>query len=278
MPYEKNENRVKNPSNKKNNLDLNDLVKHMNMSKIEALKASQELGGDKFVELKKERDYFESQLQFQMQVNVELKGLLVHCLGEDLQVKVNNLTEDKMKIAKSLSTNTEQIEFLSSQSEVWRSKFLASSLMVEELAKVKTSLAQRNSMLTASSKQLLGTFERLRFDLIETFQNLKFLSGVQETNLKSLNVLDLTSECLNISQQVVLNSGKIGLPRSFNFDNLETLTEAEKNALRALMKSDESSATTDEAFRAVCSKAQQEYRRERSRSEADFEIVHKTEI
>lgn len=76
----------------------------------------------------------------------------MHCLGEDLQSTFNNLTEDKMKIAKSLSTNTEQIEFLSSQSEVWRSKFLASSLMVEELARVKTSLAQRNALLVASNK------------------------------------------------------------------------------------------------------------------------------
>lgn len=190
-----------------------------------------------------------------------------------MQVKVNNLTEDKMKIAKIASTNTEQIEFLASQSEVWRSKFLASSLMVEELAKVKTSLAQRNALLVKSNKQLLQTFERIRFDLIETFQNLKFLSGVHETNLKSLNVLDLTSECLNISQQIVLNSGKIGLPNTSNFDKLETLTETEKNALSALAESSDLNAKTEEAFRAVCSQAQQEYRREKTQSEHDFEII-----
>lgn len=257
----------------RNNLDLNELVKHLSLG--EDLRNSQDLaGGDKFLEMKRERDLFENQLQFQMQVNTELKGLLVHCLGEDLQAKVNNLTEDKMKIAKSLSTNTEQIEFLSSQSEVWRSKFLASSLLVEELAKVKTSLSQRNTMLVASNKQLLSTLERIRFDLIETFQNLKFLSGVQETNLKSLNVNDLTVECLNISQQVVLNSGKIGLPSTSNFDHLETLTEAEKNAMKALTESIDSHAI-DEAFKAVCSQAQHEYRRERSLTEEEFEIVEK---
>lgn len=238
---------------------------------------SQDLAGvDKILEMKKERDLFENQLTFQMQVNTELKGLLVHCLGEDIQAKVNCLTEDKMKIAKSLSTNTEQIEFLSSQSEVWRSKFLASSLMVEELAKVKTSLSQRNALLVTSNKQLLSTLERIRFDLIETFQNLKFLSGVQETNLKSLNVNDLTTELVNISQQVVLNSGKIGMPGGSNFDNLETLTEAEKNALKALTESTDSHAI-DEAFKAVCSQAQHEYRRERSRTEDDFEMVDKNE-
>lgn len=248
-------------------------MKHLSLG--EDLRNSQDLAGvDKFLEIKKERDYFENQLQFQMKVNTELKSLLVHCLGEDLQAKVNNLTEDKMKIAKSLSGNTEKIEFLSSQSEVWRSKFLASSLMVEELAKVKTSLSQRNALLVTSNKQLLSTLEGIRFSLIETFQNLKFLSGVQETNLKSLNVNDLTSECLNISQQVVLNSGKIGLPNTSTFDHLETLTEAEKNALKALTESMNSHAI-DDAFKAVCTQAQHEYRRERSQTEDEFEIVEK---
>lgn len=109
-------------------------------------------GDDKIMALKKERDYFESQLSFQTQVNCELKSLLVHCLGEDIQTKVNNLTEDKMKIAESHLADTEKLEQATGLAEVWRSKFLASSLMVEELAKVKTALAQKNSKLVASSK------------------------------------------------------------------------------------------------------------------------------
>lgn len=150
FPYKKNENRVKLPP-KRNNMDLNDLVKSLNFSaQHEASRGS--IDCSPIALLKRERDFLEAQLKFQTQVNTELKGLLVHCLGEDLQAKVNNLTEDKMKIANSLSTNTEQIEFLASQSEVWRSKFLASSLMVEELAKMKTSLAQKNSMLMTSNK------------------------------------------------------------------------------------------------------------------------------
>lgn len=119
----------------------------------------------------------------------------------------------------------------------------------------------------------MSSFERLRFDLIEVFQNLKFLSGVQETNLKSLNVVDLTSECLNISQQLVLNSGKIGMPHTFNFDELESLTEAEKLALKAQSESSKVNENTEQAFKAVCSQAQLEYRRERTQTESDFEIV-----
>lgn len=135
----------------------------MSVSVSEAMRSTESTSP--LMELKKERDYFESQLKFQTQVNAELKGLLVHCLGEDLQAKVNNLTEDKMKIAKSLSTNTEQIEHLASQSEVWRSKFLASSLMVEELAKVKTILAQKKSSLITSNKVKVLSFNHSQMSL-----------------------------------------------------------------------------------------------------------------
>lgn len=134
-------------SNKKNNLDLNTLVSHVaniktselsNMNTImdganEVAATQQKMYEKKVAELKKERDSFESQLKFQAQVNSELKNLLVAAVGEDLQTRVNVLTEDKLQLARALlssahniSTHTEQIEYLANQSEVWRSKFLAS--------------------------------------------------------------------------------------------------------------------------------------------------------
>lgn len=138
---------AKTRTNRKNNLDLNVLVSHvssmssneMNLNAsldgvLDELEAKQKTVHDKqLADLKKDRDYFESQLKFQMQVNSELKNLLVAAVGEDLQTKVNVLTEDKLQLARALlnsahnlSTHTEQIEYLAGQSEVWRSKFLAS--------------------------------------------------------------------------------------------------------------------------------------------------------
>jgi hypothetical protein len=110
--------------------------------------------------------------------------------------------------------------------------------------------------------------------LIQIYQNLTFLSGIN-TNLKSLSVTNLTSECLNITQQMTLNSEKIGLPHTSNFDHLDTLTESEKLAIGALKESTEMNTDTEEAFQAVCSNAQKEYRRERLHSGHDFEIVEK---
>lgn len=134
--------------NKKNNLDLNTLASHVANIKTSELKIMTNVDGDggidasatqqkmyenQIAELKKERDSCESQLKFQVQVNSELKNLLVAAVGEDLQTRVNVLTEDKLQLARALlnsahniSSHTEQIEYLASQSEVWRSKFLAS--------------------------------------------------------------------------------------------------------------------------------------------------------
>lgn len=138
--------RTKKPrTSSRNNLDLNVLVSHvsnlstneLNQSANQSIldfEATQRLEYEKQLsELRKERDYFESQLKFQVQVNTELKNLLVAAVGEDLQTRVNVLTEDKLQLARALlnsahnlSTHTEQIEYLAGQSEVWRSKFLAS--------------------------------------------------------------------------------------------------------------------------------------------------------
>lgn len=134
----------KRKTNKKNNLDLNTLVSHVanlktnEFNKIgsdadQAAATQQQMYEKQIVDLKKERDSYESQLKFQVQVNSELKNLLVAAVGEDLQTRVNVLTEDKLQLARALlssahniSSHTEQIEYLASQSEVWRSKFLAS--------------------------------------------------------------------------------------------------------------------------------------------------------
>jgi hypothetical protein len=83
--------------------------------------------------LKSENTELENQVKYQAQVNGELKKLLVAAVGEDIETKVNHLTEDKLHLAKALlnsaqklSTHQEQMEWLAGQCEVWRSKFLAS--------------------------------------------------------------------------------------------------------------------------------------------------------
>lgn len=95
--------------------------------------ANSSLLGDEKKTLKMENEELERQLKLQVQVNAELKNLLVAAVGEDMETRVNCLAEDKQHLAqklinsaKSLSSHHEQVEWLASQCEVWRSKFLAS--------------------------------------------------------------------------------------------------------------------------------------------------------
>ncbi|KAJ6639356.1 Golgin-45, partial [Pseudolycoriella hygida] len=258
----------------RNNLDLNTLVAHMSdMKAIDLNRKSSTstppnliITPQEFEEVKKERDSLSIQLKSQVQVNAELKNLLVAAVGEDLQTRVNVLTEDKLQLArallssaKNLSSHTEQIEYLAGQSEVWRSKFLASSLMVEELARWKASLMQKNKNLSESNKQMLETMSTLRELGAETLGYMKFLAQIKTLSLPSSNVLDVFAECLAISQQMTLHSG-IGMPAAIDMAGLDPMTAAEKSAVEALQSSNEPLMATDDAFRAVVGQAFSSFR------------------
>ena len=229
----------------RNNLDINILVSQMsNMKSSELDSASNttaSAGSETSKEIQKiteERDYFQSQLKFQAQVNSELKCLLVAAVGEDLQTKVNVLTEDKLQLARALldsannlSTHTEQIEFLAGQCEVWRSKFLASSVMIEELARWKADLTHKNSMLTNSNRHMLQLTMKIREMELELLKNLKFLANLKNLNLRSTDIYNLTAECLNITQQMVLHSG-FGMPNDLDLSSTNALTETEHMAIK----------------------------------------------
>uniref|UniRef100_A0A1I8PP71 Golgin-45 n=1 Tax=Stomoxys calcitrans TaxID=35570 RepID=A0A1I8PP71_STOCA len=217
---------------------------------------------------KEERDYFQGQFKFQTQVNAELKNLLVASVGEDLLTRVNLLTEDKLQLAralldtaKNLTTHTEQIEFLAGQCEVWRSKFLASSVMVEELARWKADLTQKNQMLNESTKRLLHSTHQIRQMQLDVLKNLKFLAKIRYLNLPATDVITLSAENLNILQQMVLHSG-VGMPEgdlSISSATSSPLCDSEKYAVQALEFISQPLMATDEAIKALFGQAQRPY-------------------
>ncbi|XP_053670741.1 uncharacterized protein LOC128721054 [Anopheles nili] len=278
----------------RNNLDLNVLVSQMSTITDKELRTKITPSVDnedkqryekELEELRKERDYFQGQLKFQAQVNAELKNLLVAAVGEDLQTKVNVLTEDKLHLARkllnsaeNLSSHTEQIEFLAGQSEVWRSKFLASSLMVEELARWKASLMQRNGLLLTSNKEQLEVISKVREMTIDVLKHLRFLANAKDPlQLQTATVLDLASECVNISQQLALQHSALGMPDNLDgIKMLESMTEAEKLAVQALQSSHQSLIPTDEAFRAIVGQAFPSIHSIKQRHQSDdFELITK---
>ncbi|GAB6018784.1 hypothetical protein CHUAL_000449 [Chamberlinius hualienensis] len=124
---------------------------------------------EELAKVKAENKALEDQLKIQTEVNKELKNLLVASVGEDMQAKVQFLTEDKTKLAHDIKTytdklmeETEAIEKLSIQCDVWRSKYLASSLIVDELAGWKAVLGHHLDEAVDTIKVLLHESEQHR--------------------------------------------------------------------------------------------------------------------
>lgn len=128
------------------------------------------------------------------------------------------------------------------------------SLMVEELARWKASLSQKNKLLLDSNKSMLETMSQLRTMQTNILRNLKFLAQLKSLNLPSSNVLDLTNECLNISEQLVLHSG-IGMPGNLELDALDASTQSEKMAIDAIEQSGKTLISSDAALKAVVGQA-----------------------
>ncbi|XP_051167586.1 golgin-45 isoform X2 [Leptopilina boulardi] len=261
----------KNKKSSKQNADINTMISQLSFIKTSDKKFDEECSksgnaqintdNDKkeyeseIQKLKEENSQLENQLKFQTQVNAELKNLLVAAVGEDLESRVHILTEDKLQLArallnsaKNLTTHQEQTEWLAGQCEVWRSKFLASSLMVEELAKWKAALCQRTTDLQESIKRLFEEHNKIRDTNLRTYRTLSILrenfapSGASTSKrheLASTNIIDLAEGCSQLSEllKVQLLSGmdQISLRKEINVTGLEMKTVAEKTAEQLLM-------------------------------------------
>lgn len=268
----------------KNNLDINEMVAQMSLHKSIEMKKNADKYTDKKIDksndnnddkilndweiekskyeleiknLKEENSQLENQLKFQAQVNGELKNLLVAAVGEDLETRVNLLTEDKLQLSKALlnsakylSTHQEQIEWLAGQCEVWRSKFLASSLMVEELAKWKAGLSQRTTDLQEGIKRLLEEHCKVRDVLLKTYRILSLLRenfdpvgamSFRRHELPSTNIQDLSNGCCQVSEilkiQLLSGMDHISLQKDVDTVGLDMKTIGEKNVEQLLMNS-----------------------------------------
>ncbi|KAF6074035.1 basic leucine zipper nuclear factor 1 [Phyllostomus discolor] len=91
--------------------------------------------------LLQDKEGLSNQLRVQTEVNRELKKLLVASVGDDLQYhferlarEKNQLTLENEALAQNAAQLAEQLERMSIQCDVWRSKFLASRYLRSEAA------------------------------------------------------------------------------------------------------------------------------------------------
>ncbi|XP_019731905.1 golgin-45 [Hippocampus comes] len=118
--------------------------------------------------LLQDKEGLSNQLRVQTEVNRELKKLLVASMGDDLQYQFERLAREKNQLilenealGRSLSHTAEQLERMSIQCDVWRSKFLASRVMAEELTNARTALQRQTREAQGAIQDLL--LERVEF-------------------------------------------------------------------------------------------------------------------
>ena len=171
---------------------------------------------DRVKELETRLAESEKQIRIQNQVNAEVKKLLVASVGEDIEAKVDYLTQDKARLAADIRQYSNKIykdfeekEKLSVESDLWKSKFLACSVIVDELAHWKATLLQRNddvghhvrlllherSLLWDNMNRNLDVMNHLKaaFDPLSTQkekeQQVCSVLGLAELSLKTANEL-----------------------------------------------------------------------------------------
>ncbi len=88
------------------------------------------------------------QLRKQIEVNRELKRLLVASVGNDLQLRLEQMVREKAELShnldasmQQLAESCEELDRVSIECDVWRTKYLASRVMIDELASWKAELS-----------------------------------------------------------------------------------------------------------------------------------------
>lgn len=134
---------------------------------------------EKIKHLEEEKQLLKNQLEVQLQVNQELKKLLVASVGDDLQHRVERLTRDKALLSqeigdysKKMCEDYEYLDKISIQADMWRSKYLACRVMADELASSKAFYTSQFQECQMAIQKLLNDRHQLRTNLYDTYRGL----------------------------------------------------------------------------------------------------------
>lgn len=132
--------------------------------------------------LLQDKEGLSNQLRVQTEVNRELKKLLVASVGDDLEYQFEKMAREKNQLilenealGRSLSHKSEQLERMSIQCDVWRSKFLASRVMAEELTSARAALQRQTREAQGAIQDLLLEREEFSREMLQTHRSLEQL-------------------------------------------------------------------------------------------------------
>uniref|UniRef100_J3RZM6 Golgin-45-like n=1 Tax=Crotalus adamanteus TaxID=8729 RepID=J3RZM6_CROAD len=144
-------------------------------NKKELLELRSEIGKLKNSEkrLLQDKEGLSNQLHVQTEVNRELKKLLVASVGDDLQYHFERMAREKNQLilenealGRNVSQLSEQLERMSIQCDVWRSKFLASRVMSDELTNSRAVLQRQARDAHSAIQDLLNERDQFRQEMI----------------------------------------------------------------------------------------------------------------
>ena len=135
----------------------------------------------------------ESQLQTQRVVNRELKRLLVASVGRDLEFRLEQIVREKTELSEDLSlslqqvvSNHEELDQVSIECDIWRSKFIASRVMIDELASWKAELSLRLRESHKALQFMLHEREDIGRELLDCHSHLqRALMEVERQKLRA---------------------------------------------------------------------------------------------
>ncbi|XP_056268213.1 golgin-45 [Pseudoliparis swirei] len=202
--------------------------------------------------LLQDKEGLSNQLRVQTEVNRELKKLLVASVGDDLQYHFERLSREKNHLilenealGRSLAHTAEQLERMSIQCDVWRSKFLASRVMAEELTNARAALQRQTREAQGAIQDLLLEREEFSSDMVLTHRSLEQLLvslqwGRQQTYYPSAQPLS-TGEMAAANHKLadainshLLGSSSVVVKSSTATAELLCTTPAEKMAEKVL--------------------------------------------
>lgn len=114
--------------------------------------------------------YYEpDDVSIHVETNRELKRLLLASVGSDLQLHIETLVSDKSRLQYDLNRSetqlgvaTEEVDHLLIECDVWRSKFLASRVMIDELMRVRSIASSSYSNCLQSLNVMLEERQTLK--------------------------------------------------------------------------------------------------------------------
>ena len=145
------------------------------------------------VQLSSTASNLQSQLKVQTDVNRELKRLLVASVGSSLEYRLQQIVQEKAELAQDLDlslqqvvNNNEELDQVSIECDIWRSKFIASRVMIDELASWKAKLSLQLRESHKCLQYMLCEREEIARELVECRAHLqKCLPGLDKLPTRS---------------------------------------------------------------------------------------------